>query len=264
MNAERPRVGPIVVAGIVALLLFDAAGALASQRLGFSHALLVPGALLLYAIVAALVARRREWLLGFLAAMVLAFVDVTLGSLVSALIGPGRPAGELTLGAILGGAMTAFVLAGLAGGIGAAIGARMAKRSMVLAILGLSFGHLEAQSTAGPAASILGTWEGTSLCADRAHDPACRDEHVIYQIDSAAGPNGPVRMVADKIVNGARVNMGIDRLQYDTLAHVWFMDIQTRFHARWSFAPKGAEMSGTLVELPAGRVVRHVTVRRSS
>jgi hypothetical protein len=49
--------------------------------------------------------------------------------------------------------MTAFVLAGLAGGIGAAIGARMARRSAILAILGLSFGHLTAQS---------------------AHDPACR------------------------------------------------------------------------------------------
>lgn len=134
----------------------------------------------------------------------------------------------------------------------------------LLGALAISVAPLAAQSPSGAAASILGTWRGSSLCADRAHDAACRDEQVVYQVDSAAGPNGPVRMVADKIVNGARVTMGVIRLQYDTATHVWSAELETRFRARWSFQPKGPEMTGTLIELPTGRVVRHVAVKRSS
>jgi hypothetical protein len=138
------------------------------------------------------------------------------------------------------------------------------KALAILAALALSFTPLPAQSTSGPAASILGTWHGSSTCVDRARDPACRDEDVIYEVDSAAGPAGPVRMTADKIVNGARVNMGTGPLQYDTVAHAWVEEIRGRFHGRWSFVPKRAEMTGTLVELPSGRLVRRVVAHRAS
>ncbi|HJQ66543.1 MAG TPA: hypothetical protein VJ816_09215 [Gemmatimonadales bacterium] len=133
-----------------------------------------------------------------------------------------------------------------------------------LAGAAVSPARLSAQSRTGPAAGILGTWHGTSICVDRARDTACHDEEVIYTVDSAAGPTGPVRMVADKVVNGSRESMGELRLRYDTTTGAWSAELQGRFHMRWSFEPKGDAMSGTLVELPSGRRIRRVDARRTA
>ena len=119
----RP-VAHILLGGMLAVVLFDASGAAASKQLDFSYALLVPGSLVIYGVVAGLVARRRGWAGGLLAAMVIALTDLTIGWLVAWLIGPGRPSGGFTLATILGAVMTAFVGAGLAGGIGAWLGTR--------------------------------------------------------------------------------------------------------------------------------------------
>jgi hypothetical protein len=124
--------------------------------------------------------------------------------------------------------------------------------------------RLAAQSRPGPVAAILGTWHGTSTCVDRARDTACHDEEVIYQVDSAAGPTGPVRMVADKVVNGSRESMGELWLRYDTTTRAWSAELRARFHMRWSFEPNGDEMSGTLSELPSGRLIRRVAARRTA
>ena len=128
----------------------------------------------------------------------------------------------------------------------------------------LSLPSVSAQSASGPANAILGTWRGSSICVDPAHDTACRDEEVIYQVDSAASPNGPVRMLADKVVNGARQPMGGFRLSYDSVQRAWSVELQTRIQVRWSFAPKGEQMSGTLTEVPSGRLIRRVAARRGS
>jgi len=109
---------------MLTVVLFDAVGSLASRYFGFSYALLTPGSLLIYGTVAALVARRRNWVHGLLASTVLAFTDVTVGWAVSWVIGPGRPESGLTPITVIGAAMTAFVLGGLAGAIGAWIGTR--------------------------------------------------------------------------------------------------------------------------------------------
>jgi hypothetical protein len=61
---------------------------------------------------------------GAFAAMGMALTDLTLGWAVSWIIGPGRPEGGFTTMTIIGAAMTAFVLGGLAGAIGAWIGVR--------------------------------------------------------------------------------------------------------------------------------------------
>jgi hypothetical protein len=124
----------------------------------------------------------------------------------------------------------------------------------------LVFLVLQAPDT--PAARILGTWHGTSICVDRQVDRACGDEEVIYEIDSAAGPSGPVRMRADKVVSGVREPMGELRLQYDSTAHSWSAEFTARLHVRWSFEPQSDVMFGTLRELPSERLMRRVTVRR--
>jgi hypothetical protein len=123
-----------------------------------------------------------------------------------------------------------------------------------------AFLFLQAPGT--PASAILGTWRGTSICVDRATDRSCRDETVVYEVDSAAGPRGPVRMRADKIVGGVREPMGVLRLQYDSTTRRWSMEFEARFHARWSFEPAGDSMLGALRELPSLRLVRRVAVRR--
>jgi len=114
----------------------------------------------------------------------------------------------------------------------------------------------------GPADRIVGTWHGESTCVDKEVDRACKDEEVIYEIDSAAGPRGPVRISADKIVNGARENMGVFRLSYDSSADQWFADLNTRIRARWTFVPRGNSIVGDLSELPAHRLVRRIAVWR--
>jgi len=118
--------------------------------------------------------------------------------------------------------------------------------------------------SANPAAAILGVWRGTSLCVDKARDTACRDEQTIYTVDSAATPRGPVRMQADKIVNGQRLDMGTLELHLDSKSSAWSMTMNSRSGSanRWSFEAKGDSLIGTLVELPSNRLIRRVSARR--
>jgi len=118
------------------------------------------------------------------------------------------------------------------------------------------------QGNSPPADLIVGSWHGTSLCADKQVDRACHDEEVIYVIDSAAGPRGPVRMQADKIVNGAREPMGAFRLTYDSTGKRWFVDITMRTSMHWSFAVQGDSLLGEAREMPARRLFRRIAVGR--
>ena len=129
MEVLKNSVGKLVIGGVLAVVLFDAVGSLAAKRFGFAYSLLIPGSLLIYGTVAAMVARRRDWVIGLLAATLLAFTDVTLGWAVSWLIGPGKPEAGLTPLTVVGAAMTAFVFGGLGGAIGAWIGVRKGKAS---------------------------------------------------------------------------------------------------------------------------------------
>jgi beta-1,2-mannosidase len=113
-----------------------------------------------------------------------------------------------------------------------------------------------------PADRILGTWHGTSICVDKQVDSACHDEAVVYVIDSAAGPRGPVRWQADKIVNQVREPMGVSRLTYDSSGDNWFVDINARFRGRWTLMVRGDSIVGDLSELPAHRLVRRIAVQR--
>ncbi len=118
------------------------------------------------------------------------------------------------------------------------------------------------QGSHAPADLIVGTWHGRSLCADKQVDRACHDEEVIYVVDSAAGPRGPVRLEADKIVNGVRESMGAFRLTYDSTAKIWFVDITMRTSMHWSFTLRGDSLLGEAREMPASRLFRRIAVGR--
>jgi hypothetical protein len=135
------------------------------------------------------------------------------------------------------------------------------RRSLALSTLPLAL--LTAQGPTAPAAQILGAWRGTSTCVDPQVDRACHDEEVIYVVDSAAGPRGPVSMRADKVVQGVRQPMGAFRLTYDSSTASWLAEFTTaRFRARWTFEVRDSAMTGRLSELPSQRLVRRIAARR--
>ena len=133
---------------------------------------------------------------------------------------------------------------------------------IVRALIPLTLLILQGPGT--PASLIRGTWRGTSTCVEPAVDRACQDEQVIYQVDSATGPQGPVTLRADKLVNGVPQTMGTFRLSYDSSTRVWFVDFSARLRGRWTFEVQPRLMTGRLTELPSGRVVRRVTVAKVS
>ena len=118
------------------------------------------------------------------------------------------------------------------------------------------------QGGRAPADAIVGAWHGTSLCADKQVDIACKDEEALYVIDSAAGPRGPVRWQAYKIVNGAPELMGVSRFTYDSTAGTWFWDLNARVRGRFTFSVRGDSLIGDLREGPSRRLVRRIAVGR--
>lgn len=130
-------------------------------------------------------------------------------------------------------------------------------RGVVGFVLLLQGGH-------APADLILGAWHGTSLCVDKQVDQACHDEEALYVIDSAAGPRGPVRWQADKILNGVRVSMGISRLTYDSAAGNWSWEFQARLRGRFTLAVRGDSLVGDLREVASQRLVRRIALTRCS
>ena len=128
--------------------------------------------------------------------------------------------------------------------------------------LTLSISLLIAQ---GPSSnSLLGTWHGTSICMDKKVDTACKDEIVVYDVDTVGvKAKGNVMMHAYKIVNKEKDWMGDQELTHDAKSDTWWGDYTGRRGAiRWRFAVTGPEMNGTLVELPSMRMIRKVEVKR--
>jgi len=113
----------------------------------------------------------------------------------------------------------------------------------------------------GPVAPI-GTWRGTSLCADRVAAPACRDETVVYELTPGAEA-GTVHWVADKIVNGRREPMGELELAFDEAEACWKAEFRSpRVQVIWCLVVDGTRLSGTARLLPADRIVRTVELRK--
>lgn len=108
-----------------------------------------------------------------------------------------------------------------------------------------------------------GTWRGSSLCTDLHVAPACRDESVVYDF-TPRGP-GKVHLKADKVVDGARVEMGEFDLEYDAASHAWSAESVTRAGARyrWRFIQAGTVINGELRDLASGTQVRRVRVTRA-
>jgi hypothetical protein len=111
---------------------------------------------------------------------------------------------------------------------------------------------------------LVGTWRGTSTCVDKAAFPACTDEDVIYVVQALGAPSDSITLRADKIVGGARESMG-DLHFGQAGSGTWQTEIHTgRYGGRWALTVEGGQMTGTLVDLPSGKLVRRVSLRRVS
>src|SRR4051794_31932472 len=85
---------------------------------------------------------------------------------------------------------------------------RSAPFSVLLLLLVAGAGAGAGRAADDAAATIVGTWRGSSVCVDRQAAPACNDETVVYDIVAVPGSSPKVTVKADKIVNGERVRMG--------------------------------------------------------
>lgn len=113
-------------------------------------------------------------------------------------------------------------------------------------------------------AHLMGTWRGTSLCTDRVAAPACNDETVVYEFSPGA-KEGTVRWVADKVVNGSRLNMGEMELSFDLTEGCWKAEFSSpRSRTVWRLAVKDDQLSGTGRMLPGQQTIRKMELRRDA
>lgn len=112
------------------------------------------------------------------------------------------------------------------------------------------------------AAELLGVWRGTSTCTDRQAAPACKDEEAVYEF--TPGPRrGLVHWIADKMVDGKRVNMGESELAYDTAERCWKVEMtSTPVKSVWRLSVTGGHLTGTARLLPGGQTVRKIDLRK--
>ncbi len=109
---------------------------------------------------------------------------------------------------------------------------------------------------------FVGTWHGTSVCADRKTDTSCKDEEVVYVVKGIPVVRDTVDMEAFKIINGERVTMGMMRFAYSRGSDRWTFELAGRVHALWAFQVSDSTASGSLVELPSKRLIRVVRANR--
>ena len=108
--------------------------------------------------------------------------------------------------------------------------------------------------------SIVGSWHGTSTCADKVKFPACNDEEVIYDVTAVGQDSVNVR--ADKIVNGQREFMGEFQFGQATDGS-WIAEAETpRYHLRFVITVEGDVMTGRLMRLPDQALSRRMALRR--
>lgn len=109
---------------------------------------------------------------------------------------------------------------------------------------------------------LIGSWRGTSLCADKVHWPACHDEQVIYDARPSPGSRDSVLLRADKIVNGERVFMAEFPFAPGP-NNTWVAEVAMgQSHGRIALTITGNHLSGTLVDVPSGRTVRNLALDR--
>jgi hypothetical protein len=130
---------------------------------------------------------------------------------------------------------------------------------LVLLALALVAG-LASRPAADPREPLVGVWTGDSICTPVR--PACRDETAAYHI--ALGDRADaISMTMNKVVDGKEQTMGTLIFEVDAGARTLRSDVnQNGLHIVWEFASSGSSMRGTAKQLPAGDVIRNITLKK--
>jgi hypothetical protein len=115
----------------------------------------------------------------------------------------------------------------------------------------------------GQTSAIVGSWRGTSICVDREHYPACKDEQVIYEARVSHTSPDTVTIRADKVVDGNREFMGEYAFTLQE-GGSWTSEAQTsRYHLLLRLQLAGDRLTGTLTDLASGHRVRDIALERA-
>ena len=135
-------------------------------------------------------------------------------------------------------------------------------RSLILMASSVVFGISTVARRQGPihksATEPLGVWTGSSICQQL--QSACHDESVIYTITADEKNSRVVRVSADKVVDGKRINMGSGDYDFDSASHTLSHSDQ---YGSWKLTITGNDLSGTMT-LPDGILFRRVTLKKTS
>ena len=135
----------------------------------------------------------------------------------------------------------------------------MRTRLPVLAILVLP--HVWVPTIAQDVA-IIGSWQGTSVCVDKVHFPACKDEQVIYDVRRKGSSTDTVTLRADKVVNGVREFMA--EFEFSRAPDsAWVATFENpRVRIRIVLRVHGSQMTGVLTDEASARRIREIVVAR--
>ena len=137
------------------------------------------------------------------------------------------------------------------------LGNRLLVGSCLLAAVALASTPAHSQS-----AGIIGSWQGTSLCVDKTHFPACNNEQVIYDVRAHGSRRDSVTLRADKIVNGVRDFMGEFDFAYSADSS-WVARVEVpRGKIRIVVRVRAAHMTGFMMEETSQRRVREMALDR--
>lgn len=115
-----------------------------------------------------------------------------------------------------------------------------------------------------PKAEILGIWKGTSICTKVEGNEYCRDEAVVYNVIDVPGQPQTVKLKAARVVDEALLPMYELFFSYRADANAWSCEFERpRMRGVWWYVVHGDEMTGTAKVLPAGKIVRNVSVKRA-
>ena len=130
---------------------------------------------------------------------------------------------------------------------------------VVLLALALVAG-LASRPAADSREPLVGLWTGDSICTPVR--PACRDEKAAYHI-ALADRADAISMTMNKVVDGKEQTMGTLIFEVDTGARTLRSDVnQNGLHIVWEFAWSGSSMRGTAKQLPAGDVIRNISLKK--
>jgi hypothetical protein len=107
--------------------------------------------------------------------------------------------------------------------------------------------HFAGYTQQTTADKIEGIWKGSSLC--QVKPSACHDENVVYHISRKSANVYTIQ--ANKIVNGAEVDMGIfDSVVYNEAKQTLTFTMKDRQQRSnvWLFKLDGMQMHGTLTQ----------------